>query len=109
LWPFAFRWSETLCLTAELVPRGLCLVAMIASNAAMLGSFLKGMQESGSVAGTALASAANFGASALFGYLLWEERFPFQWWIGFGMVVVGAMLLSTVQVEASVDSRKKNE
>jgi drug/metabolite transporter (DMT)-like permease len=72
---------------------------MIACNAAMLGSFLEGMQESGSVAGTALSSAANFATSACLGGLFLGERFPLQWWLGFGMVVGGAMLLATVRVK----------
>jgi drug/metabolite transporter (DMT)-like permease len=96
-----FRWNETelsLCNVAELFPRGLFLLAMIACNATMLGTFLEGMQESGSVAGTALSSAANFAASALFGAALFDERFSSQWWLGFSMVVVGSMLLSTVRV-----------
>jgi drug/metabolite transporter (DMT)-like permease len=96
-----FRWNETelsLCTVAILFPRGLFLLAMIACNATMLGTFLEGMQESGSVAGTALSSAANFAASALFGAALFDERFSSQWWLGFSMVVVGSMLLSTVRV-----------
>jgi drug/metabolite transporter (DMT)-like permease len=56
------------------------------------------MQESGSVAGTALSSAANFAASAFFGAALFDERFSLQWWSGFCMVVLGSMLLSTVRV-----------
>jgi drug/metabolite transporter (DMT)-like permease len=91
--------SVALCRAAELVPRGICLAAMILSNALMLGSFLKGMEESGSVAGTALATASNFIVSAAYGYLLWEDRFPLAWLLGFGMVVAGAMLLSTVEVK----------
>lgn len=88
----------TVCKAAELAPRGLFLLAMIACNAAMLSSFLQGMQESGSVAGTALSSSANFATSALLGALLFSERFPVQWWLGFSMVVTGAMLLATVRV-----------
>ena len=53
--------------------RGLCLLLMIACNALMLGGFLRGMEESGSVAGTALASAANFCVSAIYGYVLFAE------------------------------------
>jgi drug/metabolite transporter (DMT)-like permease len=105
-----FRWNETelsLCTVAELVPRGLFLLAMIACNATMLGTFLEGMQESGSVAGTALSSAANFAASALFGAALFDERFSFQWWLGFSMVVVGSMLLSTVRVTPSTPAASK--
>jgi drug/metabolite transporter (DMT)-like permease len=104
------RWNETelsLCSVAELVPRGLFLLAMIACNATMLGTFLEGMQESGSVAGTALSSAANFAASALFGAALFDERFSSQWWLGFSMVVVGSMLLSTVRVTPSTTAASK--
>jgi drug/metabolite transporter (DMT)-like permease len=104
------RWNHTvlsLCTVAELAPRGLFLLAMIACNATMLGTFLEGMQESGSVAGTALSSAANFAASALFGAALFDERFPAEWWLGFSMVVVGSMLLSTVRVKSSTPVASK--
>lgn len=84
-----------LCDHVHYLPRGLCFVAMLVCNAFMLGSFVSGMQESGSVAGTALSSAANFIVSALYGYLLWNERFEAQWWLGFGLVLTGVMVLST--------------
>lgn len=76
------------------VARGLCLAGMIACNALMLGFFLKGMEESGSVAGTALSTASNFIVSAFFGCALWGERFSVLWWAGFGMVMSGVLLLS---------------
>ena len=79
---------------ALVVARGLCFACMIACNAYMLGTFLKGMEESGSVAGTALSTASNFVVSACFGYVLWGERFSVLWWTGFGMVISGVMLLS---------------
>lgn len=92
------------CWAVALIARGACLVGMITCNAFMLSSFVQGMVESGSIAGTALASAANFAVSALYGYWLWNERFPLQWWIGFSMVLAGVTLLSTVQV---VDVKNK--
>jgi len=94
-------WAQSIgmCLLAELLPRVVFLLLMIASNVFMLGFFLEGMEESGSVAGTALSSAANFGTSAMFGYVLWQERITFQWWIGFTLVILGVTLLSSVKVE----------
>jgi len=81
----------------QLLPRGLCLAAMILCNAVMLACFLRGLRESGSVAGTALSSASNFITSALLGSVLWNETFGGRWgWIGFAMVVSGTVLLSTV-------------
>jgi drug/metabolite transporter (DMT)-like permease len=76
-----------------LIARGFCFVGMIVCNAYMLGFFLKGMEESGSVAGTALSTAANFIGSACYGYVLWRERFTTIWWTGFGMVMLGVLLL----------------
>lgn len=85
-----------LCYLVQLVPRGLALAAMIGCNAAMMGSFVSGMEESGSVAGTALSSAANFAASAAYGYVLFDERFTGFWWVGLAMVLTGVTLLSSV-------------
>jgi len=92
-------FSETLtvapCYWIELVlARGIGLGCMLACNAWQIGSFLEGMEAAGSVAGTALATAANFVVSAGYGYFFWNERFSGVWWAGFGMVVAGVVLLS---------------
>ena len=47
----------------SLATRGICLLCMIGVNAVMISSFLDGMNESGSVVGTALSTAANFSCS----------------------------------------------
>jgi hypothetical protein len=88
-------------------PRILCFVGMLLLNAFMVACFLKGMNESGSVAGTALSAAANFTFSAAFGYFVWEERFATTWWFGFVSVVTGALLLSTVQTTDKTSSTSK--
>ncbi|EEC44325.1 predicted protein [Phaeodactylum tricornutum CCAP 1055/1] len=87
--------ATILCSILRLIPRGICLILMIVCNAIMLGSFLEGMEESGSVAGTALATASNFATSAAYGFFLWEEDLSMEWMVGFGMVVVGVLILST--------------
>lgn len=86
------------------VPRGLCLLLMVSLNILMVGTFLEGMEESGSVAGTALASAANFGTSALYGILLWHETVNMTWLFGFCLVVAGAGILSTVKLDEPADA-----
>ena len=78
------------------VSRGSCLLCMILCNGYMLGTFLKGIEESGSVAGTALSTASNFLSSAIYGYLLWNERFTLLWWVGFTLVCTGVALLSAL-------------
>ena len=93
--------ADQYTMAAEFLARGLCLLLMIGCNAFMLGSFIAGMEESGSVAGTALSSAANFLSSAFYGYLLFGEEFSKQWWMGFSMVNLGVILLSTVRAEPS--------
>jgi drug/metabolite transporter (DMT)-like permease len=87
---------------AFVVGRGFCLVCMIFCNGYMLGTFLRGMEESGSVAGTALSTAANFLTAATYGCILWNERFTLLWWVGFTMVCVGVALLS-VQSSSSIE------
>ena len=87
---------EAACYWIELlVARGIGLGCMIACNILQLGSFLEGMESAGSVAGTAYATAANFTASAFYGYVFWDERFSTVWWAGFGMVLTGVALLSS--------------
>lgn len=88
---FEVEWCQALLLG----PRIGCFVAMLILNAYMIASFLKGMKDSGSVVGTALSSGANFVFSALYGYILWGERFSQTWWIGFSTVMAGVVLLTT--------------
>mmetsp|Transcript_12596 Transcript_12596/g.21001 ORF Transcript_12596/g.21001 Transcript_12596/m.21001 type:complete len:139 (+) Transcript_12596:281-697(+) len=96
--------GDKTCLIVEWIPRLVCLVAMIIMNALMMGAFLEGMEESGSVAGTGLATAANFGTSALFGIWLWNEQVNEVWLLGFVLVFCGVSLLSQVR---SVQGEKK--
>lgn len=87
-----------------LVPRIACLFAMVACNAAMVACFVGGLEDAGSIAGTALATAANFLVSAVLGYVSWDERtfssssssLP-----GIIMVVVGTTLLVLAQRPSS--------
>ena len=92
------------CQLAIVPARVLCLIGMLLFNAYMIACFLKGLKVSGSVVGTALSSAANFSLSALYGYTLWGERFNPIWWIGFTCVMMGVLVLSSVQaVDKSSD------
>lgn len=104
--------NANLCfLIPNLLIRGICLVGMILCNALMLGTFLKGMEESGSIAGSALSTAANFILSACYGYLFWYERFSSSWWIGFGMVVAGVILLAnntTTTKTTTITAKRKS-
>jgi len=91
-----------------------CLLLMIGCNAVMLGSFLDGMNESGSVAASALSTAANFCFSAIYGIVLFHESVSWLWMLGFMFILVGVWLLSTVNlttntaVKVEVEKRKKN-
>jgi hypothetical protein len=77
--------------------RLLCIVAMIVLNAYMIGSFLRGMKESGTMVGTTLSTASNFFWSAVYGYWIWKEQMNMQWCIGFTCVLLGVIILSNVQ------------
>jgi hypothetical protein len=55
-----FNDASWLCPAISLASRGFCLLSMIGLNAFMISTFLDGMDESGSVVGTALSTAANF-------------------------------------------------
>jgi drug/metabolite transporter (DMT)-like permease len=90
------------------VSRGFCLVCMIFCNGYMLGTFLQGMEESGSVAGTALSTASNFLTSAAYGYILWNERFTLLWWSGFALVCTGVALLSVFSANSIEQDTTKN-
>ncbi len=64
--------SSWFCPSISLVSRGVCLLSMVGLNAFMISTFLDGMDESGSVVGTALSTAANFCCSVSF-VLIWKK------------------------------------
>ena len=97
------------CQILAMVVRTLCFVGTLALNIVMVGSFLEGMEESGSVAGTSMSSAANFVVSSLLGFLLWDEDFSNTWLIGFSCVIVGTLLLSTVKAGSPTSSNTEKQ
>eukprot|EP01082_Thalassiosira_pseudonana_P002584 g2193.t1 g2193 contig11:902095-902669(+) len=89
------------CPSLSLATRGLCLMLMVGLNMLMISSFLVGMNESGSVVGTALTTAANFSCSAVYGILFFEEHVSLTWWFGASLIAVGMWLLSSVKLVGS--------
>ena len=92
---------------ASVAFRASAVALMVLCNAGMLGSFLEGMEESGSVAATSLATAANFVASAAYGHYVWGERLDSgadgaaMYAGGLVLIVAGVLLLSTVQTKST--------
>jgi len=101
-WCCCCYWTELLLV------RGLGVVGMIACNAGQLGTFLEGMEAAGSVAGTALSTAANFAVSACYGHVLWGERFSATWWAGFAMVMAGVMVLSSTNATTTTTTTARH-
>ena len=75
---------------------------MIGLNACMMACYLDGMQESGTVAGTALANAANFSVSAIYGIIFFQESIGATWLMGFSIILLGVWLLSAVCLKKKV-------
>jgi multidrug transporter EmrE-like cation transporter len=101
---FEVDWCQT---SSWIIPRGACLLVMILCNVYMVASFVRGMQCSGSVAGTALSTASNFATSALLGYLLFGELHPTKWWFGFACVAGGVLLLSSTSSDEGGNAKGK--
>ena len=78
-----------------------CVAAMLITNVYMIASFLRGIQDSGSVGGTSLSTGANFVSSAIYGKILWGEQMNGQWFVGFFCVLIGVMILSSETTEAA--------
>ena len=97
------------CKAIEVCIRGIFLLLMIGTNAIMMATFLDGMNESGTVAGTALANAANFTLSAIYGVLFFEESISTMWVVGFAMILVGAWILSSIQLKGNHDDIKNDK
>lgn len=97
VWHYFLAWLTCHGGWTLLLRRGACLGLMVACNAAMVACFVGGLQDAGSIAGTALATAANFLVSALFGYLVWDEAGGATHGGGLVLVVLGTMLLVWAQ------------
>jgi uncharacterized membrane protein len=97
------------CLLPSLMVRVLCFVGMLVTNMAMLATFLDGMIESGSVAGSALSTGTNFVTSAILGVIFFQEKTSVQWYIGFVMVLSGTVLLSQVKTTQNTAQESKKE
>ena len=90
-----------------IVYRLICVLCMVVCNAYMIGTFLQGMDDMGSVSGTAYTTAFNFITSALYGYYIWDERYTYTWWIGFIFVSMGVMILSSNSSTTIQDHNKR--
>jgi len=99
----AWMW---VCPSVSLVTRGICLLCMIGVNAIMFSSFLDGMEESGSVVGTALSTAANFSCSAMYGIIFFGEYVPPIWYFGAALIAMGMWLLSSVTLVDTTKNKK---
>mmetsp|Transcript_22354 Transcript_22354/g.36775 ORF Transcript_22354/g.36775 Transcript_22354/m.36775 type:complete len:153 (+) Transcript_22354:177-635(+) len=98
-----------ICPYVSLGTRVVCFLCMIGVNLLMVSSFLDGMNESGSVVGTALSTAANFSFSALYGILFFEEHVPISWFFGATMIAIGMYLLSSVTLTNEDDDKTKTD
>ena len=97
------------CHASLLLPRIIGFILVLIVNALMVAYFIKGIQASGSVAGPALSSATNFISSAIYGYVLWGELFNPTWWIGFTLVLLGVMILSTVSAATTTGTTTRTK
>ena len=75
----------------EVVVRLLFLLAMITCNVVAVGNFVQGLEDSGSIKGTALTTAANCLVSTMLGVVLWKDDVPSV--MGLFCVLVGIVLL----------------
>ncbi|KAL7562111.1 hypothetical protein ACA910_019856 [Epithemia clementina (nom. ined.)] len=85
----------------ELLVRLVFLVAMIVCNIVAVGTFVQGLEESGSVKGTALTTAANCILSSLLGIVLWNDQVPSK--LGLACVLLGIVVLVTTTEETTTE------
>lgn len=104
--PDVYVVNDTTSVVVEAVVRVLLFAAMLGCNTLMLGTLVQSMEGVGSVAGSSLATAANFVTSAFFGWLIWNEEQNGIYALGLIFIICGAILLSTVKV-VDEDTEKK--
>ncbi|KAK9887182.1 hypothetical protein WA026_020635 [Henosepilachna vigintioctopunctata] len=82
----------------------LCFFLMVCCNTCVWTLFVKALHQSGSsLHATVISNASNFLCSALMGYLIFNEKANFVWWIGLSFILGGLLL-----VICSKDDEKKS-
>ncbi|KAI7890414.1 uncharacterized protein EV154DRAFT_386562, partial [Mucor mucedo] len=77
-----------------LVARGVCFALIFACNSIMWTTFTKALNAApSSVQVSIVNGAVNFSASAILGYLVFNEPLALRWWIGASFILAGTILL----------------
>ncbi|CAO3639450.1 unnamed protein product [Mucor fragilis] len=97
--------------TSLLITRGVCFALIFVCNSVMWTTFTKALNAAtSSVQVSIVNGAVNFSASAILGYLVFDEPLALRWWIGASFILAGTILLSQSQrrLEEEEDKKKKN-
>ncbi|OAD66470.1 hypothetical protein PHYBLDRAFT_119253, partial [Phycomyces blakesleeanus NRRL 1555(-)] len=101
--PFAMT-SEMSLITM----RVLCFCLIFGCNSLMWTLFTKSLNTApSSVQVTIVNGAVNFSASAILGFLIFEEPLALRWWVGAGFILAGTIILS--QSQKKLENKKSSK
>ncbi|KAI8077360.1 uncharacterized protein B0P05DRAFT_544740 [Gilbertella persicaria] len=90
-----------------LLVRGICFALIFGCNSIMWTTFTKALNNApSSVQVSIVNGAVNFSASAIMGYLVFDEPLALRWWIGATFILAGTILLSQSQKRLAEDHKK---
>ncbi|KAI8639700.1 hypothetical protein BD408DRAFT_484637 [Parasitella parasitica] len=93
--------------TSLLITRGVCFLLIFGCNSVMWTTFTKALNAAtSSVQVSIVNGAVNFSASAILGYLVFDEPLALRWWIGASFILAGTILISQSQKRSEKDDKK---
>jgi drug/metabolite transporter (DMT)-like permease len=89
--------AQVNCETGVMVVRIIAFGFMLASNALVVGYFLRAIETNNTVVVIVISSATNFLTSGIFGQLMFGEIVGKTWYLGSLFIVIGMLLVSYSQ------------
>lgn len=97
------------CETGILLIRLIAGGFMLASNAFVVGYFLRAVENNNTVVVIVISSAMNFLTSGIFGQLLFGEIVSQKWYFGSLLIILGMFLVASSQGIPGIENNKNNE
>lgn len=86
--------TDTTCESFVYLFRALLAIGMILINGAMLGIYVRAMQEEGSLAATVTNFGASFVTTGVIGHFVFHEPLNMHWCFGASLISIGVYLVA---------------
>ena len=88
--------------------RALMFFIMMSVNGIMFSSMVRALHSDGSLKSTVMTTSVNFIATAIFAYLLFDEKLSIMWWAGAFFIFLGVYFVQKGKVVDNVADNNIN-